>query len=149
LKCSRGKYFFKLKKVGSTLIILFKIFPLLPRVAPFYDDNQFKLYEKIVSCNPVYPKYFSDEVIDLLKHLLSPDLSSRYGNLKNGPQDVMDHPWFTSIDFDLLAKRQIRPPFIPDVKGEGDTSNFDTYEEEKVPYGKPEPDPYRKYFTEF
>ncbi|EPB90764.1 AGC/PKA protein kinase [Mucor circinelloides 1006PhL] len=125
------------------------IFEMLSGVAPFYDDNQFKLYEKIVACNPVYPKYFSEQVIDLLKHLLTPDLSSRYGNLKNGCQDVIQHPWFQSIDFGKLEQRQIKAPYIPNVNGEGDTSNFDVYDEESTPYGRPEPDPYRKYFTEF
>ncbi|KAI7900784.1 camp-dependent protein kinase 8 [Cokeromyces recurvatus] len=125
------------------------IYEMLAGIAPFYDDNQFKLYEKIVACNPVYPDYFSDQVVDLLKHLLTSDLSSRYGNLKRGYHDITDHPWFSSIDFDKLAKRQLKPPFIPEVKGEGDASNFDIYDEERIPYGLPEPDPYRKYFTEF
>lgn len=129
--------------------VFYKIFPPLPSVAPFFDDNQFKLYEKIVTCKPVYPSYFSEEVVDLLKHLLTPDLSRRYGNLKAGSQDVIDHPWFKSIDFKQLENRQIKAPFIPDVKCEGDASNFDNYEEEKISYGATEPDPYRKYFTEF
>jgi serine/threonine protein kinase len=133
----------------SKSVLKFNIFPILPSVAPFYDDNQFKLYEKIVACNPVYPKYFSEEAVDLLKHLLTPDLSSRYGNLKGGCQDVIDHPWFKSIDFDKLAKREIKAPFIPHVQGEGDASNFDTYDEKHHTYGATEPDPYRKYFTEF
>ncbi|GAA5807244.1 hypothetical protein MFLAVUS_000600 [Mucor flavus] len=125
------------------------IYEMLSGVAPFFDDNQFKLYEKIVTCKPVYPSYFSEEVVDLLKHLLTPDLSRRYGNLKAGSQDVIDHPWFKSIDFKQLENRQIKAPFIPDVKCEGDASNFDNYEEEKISYGATEPDPYRKYFTEF
>lgn len=80
---------------------------------------------------------------------MTPDLSRRYGNLKAGPQDVINHPWFKSVDFDQLAKKEIKAPFIPDVKGEGDASNFDNYEEDKITYGVAEPDPYRKYFTEF
>lgn len=107
------------------------------------------MYEKIVSCKVSYPSYFSEEAVDLLKHLLTPDLSRRYGNLKGGPQDVIDHPWFKSIDFQKLEKREIRAPYIPDVKSEGDASNFDDYEEATSTYGENEPDPYRKYFTEF
>ncbi|CAO3687424.1 hypothetical protein G6F70_007273 [Rhizopus microsporus] len=125
------------------------IYEMLSGVAPFYDDNQFRLYEKIITCKPVYPSHFSPEATDLLKHLLTPDLSSRYGNLKGGPQDLIQHPWFQPIDFDQLAKRQIKPPYIPQVKEPGDSSNFDHYEEEKVPYGQPQHDPFRKYFTEF
>ncbi|KAG1122122.1 hypothetical protein G6F42_011777 [Rhizopus arrhizus] len=97
----------------------------------------------------IFEMLSGEQVIDLLKHLLTPDLSSRYGNLKNGCQDVIQHPWFQSIDFGKLEQRQIKAPYIPNVNGEGDTSNFDVYDEESTPYGRPEPDPYRKYFTEF
>jgi hypothetical protein len=107
------------------------------------------LYEKIVACDPEYPDYFSEEVIDLLKHLLTPDLSRRYGNLKNGDLDIRGHPWFRSIDFDALASRTFKAPFVPMIKSEGDTSNFDVYDEQTQPYGQPGPDPYRKYFAEF
>ncbi|EIE83440.1 hypothetical protein RO3G_08145 [Rhizopus delemar RA 99-880] len=107
------------------------------------------LYEKIITCKPVYPPHLSQEVVDLLRHLLTPDLSSRYGNLKAGSQDVIQHPWFKSIDFDGLVKRQVQAPYIPLVQNAGDASNFDHFEEEKVPYGQSQPDPYRKYFTEF
>lgn len=102
-----------------------------------------------MACKPDYPSYFSSDVIDLLKHLLTPDLSNRYGNLKNGTNDLINHPWFTSINFELLKTKQVEAPFIPKLNGNGDSSNYDVYDEEKLPYGKPEPDPYRKYFTEF
>ena len=146
MRCCQGKY----TKKKNFFFLFFNLhFPYLPSVAPFYDDNQFKLYEKIVACKPAYPMYFSADVKDLLKNLLTPDLSSRYGNLKGGSHDVMTHPWFASIDFEKLAKREIKAPFIPEIKGEGDASNFDKYDEDNLPYGGSEPDPYRKYFTEF
>ncbi|KAI8968847.1 camp-dependent protein kinase 8 [Mycotypha africana] len=127
------------------------IYEMLAGVAPFYDENQFKLYEKIVACEPNYPSTFRPTVIDLLNHLLTPDLSNRYGNLKEGPLDVIRHPWFQqcSIDVGKLKRRQVTAPFVPTVQDEGDASHFDTYEEERMPYGQPEPDPYRKYFTDF
>ncbi|KAG1460124.1 hypothetical protein G6F56_006019 [Rhizopus delemar] len=125
------------------------IYEMLSGVAPFYDENQFRLYEKIIACKPIYPPHFSPEATDLLQHLLTPDLSNRYGNLKAGSKDVINHPWFKTIDFDKLAKRQVRAPYTPLVQKAGDSSNFDHFEEEKVPYGQPQPDPYRKYFTEF
>lgn len=102
-----------------------------------------------MACKPDYPSHFSAEVVDLLKHLLTPDLSNRYGNLKNGTKDLMDHPWFQPIDFEKLRKKEVTAPYIPKLDGKGDSSNFDVYDEEKVSYGKSEPDPYRKYFTEF
>lgn len=62
----------------------------------------------------------------------------------------MEHKWFESIDFKLLAQRKIPPPHVPDCKGEGDSSLFDVYDEQQgPPYGSPQPDPYRHLFEEF
>jgi hypothetical protein len=38
---------------------------------------------------------------------------------------VKKHPFFSSIDFDLLEKRQIDPPFKPKVRSETDTTQID------------------------
>jgi protein kinase A len=80
---------------------------------------------------------------------MTPDLSNRYGNLKRGYLDIVQHPWFQSTDFDQLSKRTITAPYVPPVKSEGDSSNFDTYDESTKPYGISEPDPYRKLFMDF
>ncbi|KAG0182423.1 camp-dependent protein kinase catalytic subunit [Apophysomyces sp. BC1034] len=125
------------------------IYEMLAGYPPFYDDSQFKLYEKIVTCKPSFPSTFSATAIDLLKHLLTTDLSSRFGNLKAGCRDVIEHAWFETIDFEKLTHRNVKPPFVPNVKSEGDASNFDKYDEEKMPYGLQQADPYRKYFTDF
>jgi len=34
--------------------------------------------------------------------------------------------FFATIDWDLLVKKQIKPPFVPEVHGEDDTSNIDS-----------------------
>lgn len=98
---------------------------------------------------PKYPSSIDATARDLLKHLLTTDLTHRYGNLKNGYRDITDHKWFASLDFNLLLQRKIRPPHIPHLKGEGDTSNFDKYNEEIYPYGLQQDDPYRDQFPEF
>ncbi|CAO3593232.1 unnamed protein product [Absidia cylindrospora] len=125
------------------------IYEMLAGYPPFYDDSQFRLYEKIVRCKPTYPDHFSEEAKDLLSHLLTTDLTRRYGNLKRGYMDLVDHPWFKSVDFTLVANRRATPPFVPTIKNSGDTSNFDTYEESKVTYGVDQPDRYGRYFKIF
>ncbi|KAI9300454.1 kinase-like domain-containing protein, partial [Cunninghamella echinulata] len=125
------------------------IFEMLAGYAPFYDDNQFKLYEKIVKCEPQYPLFFSNEAKDILSHLLTTNLSCRYGNLKRGYLDIADHVWFKDIDFQKLEQRQVIPPFVPTLKSDDDTSNFDSYPEESASYETDQPDPYRSCFPDY
>ncbi|KAI9278240.1 kinase-like domain-containing protein [Phascolomyces articulosus] len=125
------------------------IYEMLAGYPPFYDESQFKLYEKILTSELKFPPHFSAEARDLLKHLLTSDLTRRYGNLKNGYRDITNHPWFADINFEKLLQRQVRAPYIPPLTGDGDASNFDQYPEEKMPYGLPHADPYGRYFKEF
>lgn len=37
----------------------------------------------------------------------------------------MDHPFFADMDWKQLLKKQVTPPFKPQVESETDTSNFD------------------------
>lgn len=51
----------------------------------------------------------------------------RYGVLKSGSKDIKTHEWLKSVDFDQVFQRKIKPSFIPNVTGEGDTKFFDKY----------------------
>ena len=53
-----------------------------------------------------------------MKHLLVADLSKRYGNLKNGVNDIKNHRWFSDIDWNLLVQKKIPVPYKPTVKYE-------------------------------
>jgi serine/threonine protein kinase len=125
------------------------IFEMLAGYPPFYDDDHMRLYEKILAGRIKYPSYFDPMAKDLLKRLLTSDLSKRYGNLKDGSNDIKSHPWFKGIDWDKLIKLEVQAPYIPKVSGEGDASNFDIYPEEREPYGKPCNDIYRDKFPSF
>ncbi|ORY96167.1 kinase-like domain-containing protein [Syncephalastrum racemosum] len=125
------------------------IYEMLAGYPPFFDDSQFRLYEKILTSEPRYPPHFSPQARDLLTHLLTTDLTSRYGNLKRGYHDITEHPWFADIDFEQLLQRKVEPPYVPQLSSEGDTSNFEKYQEENMPYGIAQADPYHRYFQEF
>ncbi|KAG1356880.1 hypothetical protein G6F62_001970 [Rhizopus arrhizus] len=125
------------------------IFEMLAGYPPYYDENQFRLYEKILTAPPKYPSDMDPAAKDLLMHLLTTDLSERYGNLKRGYYDIMEHKWFDPLEFDLLVQRKIKPPYIPELKGKGDTANFEKYDENYHPYGTPQKDNYREKFPNF
>ncbi|KAI8147329.1 kinase-like domain-containing protein [Fennellomyces sp. T-0311] len=124
------------------------IYEMLAGYTPFHDENTIRIYEKIMRCQVQYPRHFGDDVQDLLIHLLTRDMGMRYGSLKRGHLDVMEHNWFSNIDFDVLAQRKIDPPYVPSVDSDGDSSCFDVYEE--TPMVLPnDDDPFRHYFKDF
>ncbi len=49
----------------------------------------------------------------------------RIGSRDIGALEIKQHPWFRDIDFDLLVKKQITPPYIPKVEDQGDVGNVD------------------------
>lgn len=51
----------------------------------------------------------SKEAKDLIQGLLQTKPSERYTL-----EDIKNHPWFSSIDFDQLLKLNIDPPFVPE-----------------------------------
>lgn len=54
-----------------------------------------------------FPSHFSAELRDILKNLLQVDITNRYGNLKNGANDVKNHKWFASVDWIGLYQKKV------------------------------------------
>jgi protein kinase A len=103
---------------------------------PFQSDQPMKIYEKILATKYKIPSYLSDEIKDFMKCLIQPDVTKRYGNLKNGADDVKTHKWLANVDWLGLYHKKIQAPFIPKIKSPGDTSNFENYKEEAIPQCK-------------
>ncbi|EIM20411.1 kinase-like protein [Wallemia mellicola] len=128
------------------------IFEMLAGYPPFYteDSNPMKLYEKIIANKPKFPSYFDPVAKDLLKQLLMADLSKRFGNLQHGSRDVFTHEWFKEVDWNRLYNRAIPAPYIPKIAGDGDSSQFDKYQENDVSlYGQAGDDTWGHLFKEF
>lgn len=108
------------------------IYEMAAGYPPFFADQPIQIYEKIVSGKYRFPGHFSSELKDLLRNLLQVDLTKRYGNLKNGVNDIKNHRWFATTDWIAIFQKRVEAPFLPKCKGAGDTSNFDDYEEETL-----------------
>ncbi|KAK7497552.1 hypothetical protein BaRGS_00011192 [Batillaria attramentaria] len=111
---------------------------------PFYANEPLQIYEKIVAGKVRFPSHFSSDLKDLLRNLLQVDLTRRFGNLKNGVADIKKHKWFSTTDWIDVWQRRLEPPFVPKVRGGGDASNFDDYDEEPLRIS-----PTEKYVNEF
>ncbi|KAF7261596.1 hypothetical protein EG68_01110 [Paragonimus skrjabini miyazakii] len=108
------------------------IYEMAAGYPPFFADQPIQIYEKIVSGKVRFPSHFSSDLKDLLRNLLQVDLTKRFGNLKNGVNDIKTHKWFSTTDWIATYKRELDTPFTPKCSGAGDASNFDDYEEEPL-----------------
>lgn len=45
----------------------------------------------------------------------------------------MQHKWFRGVDFELVERRGIMPPWVPQLKDCGDTAWFESYPESDEP----------------
>ncbi|GAB1600387.1 putative serine/threonine-protein kinase PRKY [Argonauta hians] len=110
------------------------IYEMLVGCPPFFDDNPFDIYEKILIGKISWPKTMDPVAKDLIKKLLVHDRTRRLGNMKCGAEDVKNHRWFKGIKWTDVWERKLKPPFIPKISHAGDTSNFEEYpsEDEKM-----------------
>ncbi|KAG1662747.1 hypothetical protein FOA52_006772 [Chlamydomonas sp. UWO 241] len=106
------------------------IYEMLHGYPPFYTGDMVSTYHRIMRPDALaFPDRFSSLVTDLLKNLLQIDPTQRLGVRGNGVKDVMDHPWFGNLDWDLVHDRVYRPPHVPQQAGTaGDVgSNYDPH----------------------
>ena len=57
-----------------------------------------------------FPSHFSSDLKDLLRNLLQVDLTKRFGNLKNGVNDIKNHKWFATTDWIAIYQRKVGLP---------------------------------------
>jgi len=105
------------------------IYEMLAGYPPFYDENPFGIYQKILAGKIDFPRHFDVHAKDLIKKLLTSDRTKRIGCLKNGAGDITKHKWFRGMDWNSLYNRQVAASINPaaSLKSESDTSLFDKY----------------------
>jgi serum/glucocorticoid-regulated kinase 2 len=99
------------------------IYEMITGLPPFYDENVDTMYQKILNDPLVFPADMSPSAKSLLSRLIERDPTKRLGT--NGADEIRKHPYFGTIDWNLLMQKKIQPPFKPMVESERDTSNFD------------------------
>lgn len=100
---------------------------------PFYEKNRKLMFHGstncertyscmclgIINCEPAFPPHFTSAAQDVLRELLQKDPIRRLGS--KGADDLKAVAFFSMIDFNLLARKELVPPFKPDVSDESDT----------------------------
>lgn len=54
-----------------------------------------------------FPGHFSNDLRELLRNLLQVDLTKRFGNLRNGVNDIKGHKWFASTDWISIYQKKV------------------------------------------
>lgn len=89
--------------------------------SPFHGQDEEELFQSIRMDSPFYPRWLQRDAKDLLGKLFVREPEKRLG--VRG--DIRQHPLFREINWEELERKEIDPPFRPQVKSPSDCSNFD------------------------
>ncbi|WWD18777.1 hypothetical protein CI109_103232 [Kwoniella shandongensis] len=93
--------------------------------SPFYAEQTQEMYRLICYGKIRFPKQvIGDDGKQFVKGLLNRNPQNRLG-AKRGAVELKEHPFFKDVDWDLLYKKQITPPFKPIVDSDESVANFD------------------------
>jgi len=102
------------------------IFELVCRWTPFSRaGDDMAIMNQIKKGEFVCPSYMSAECKDLVQSMLQVNISERLGCLKGGLKDLKRHKWFAEIDWNKLANKETKAPWVPVLKSDTDLSNLE------------------------
>lgn len=112
---------------------------MLTGLPPFYSKDRERLFENIRGldqassvCSRIsrgdlrFPTCISAPAKDLLMNLFNRNPNLRLGGGKRDAAEVKEHVFFTNLDWDQLLRKEVIPPFKPQLKSLTDVQNFDT-----------------------
>lgn len=112
------------------------IHELLCGHAPFEASDPMDTYRKIVRGVSKVQFMYADRdpyavqlVQNLLKHVPNERLPMRAGGTKN----IKSHAWYRGTDFEAMQQFKVAPPYVPQVKGNTDMTNFRAAEADLPP----------------
>ncbi|KAJ7756860.1 kinase-like domain-containing protein [Mycena maculata] len=69
---------------------------------PIFDESPYGIYETILDGHIHRPRSMDPLSRTLVRSFLNPVRTQRLGNMIGGPQDILDHPRFSCVDWDAL-----------------------------------------------
>lgn len=101
------------------------LYQMLLCQSPFSGEDEDEVFNSILTDEPLYPIDMAGDIVQIFQGLLTKDPEERLGS---GPEDaleIMREPFFRNINFDDILNMRVRPPFIPQLNGPGDTQYFE------------------------
>jgi len=101
------------------------IYEMLDGFSPFYtaETEAWKLRAKILKGKYDMRDYWSTEVQDLIKGLLDPDPTCRFGFSKLAGMGIRSQPWFKDVDWDGMQDLSVESPKKFPIKNKHDVSH--------------------------
>ncbi|MFH4974481.1 hypothetical protein AB6A40_001190 [Gnathostoma spinigerum] len=100
------------------------LYEMLIGLPPFYSKDRTQMYERILHMKLTIPISCSSACKNLIYGLLEKDNKRRTG-FQRDFDEIKNHMFFASIDWEKLVNRQVKPPFVPKIKDEMDVSHID------------------------
>ncbi len=102
------------------------LFEMLVGLPPFYSENVNLMYEFIQKAELRIPSFVSPRARVLITGLLQRDPVDRLGYGQEDVEQIKVVEFFSEISWERLLRREIKPEFVPKVRGTTDTNYFDT-----------------------
>ena len=80
-----------------------------------------KIYEEKLS----FPPKINPAAINLINQLINVNPKKRLGSGEGDAKKIKEHPFFKDVDWDKYWRKEIQPPFIPQLDSELDLKYFD------------------------
>ncbi|GMH93460.1 hypothetical protein TL16_g12634 [Triparma laevis f. inornata] len=112
------------------------IFELLTNDTPFEAEDATVMFSKI--SNPkshlrkAMPKGIDKKSKKIIEKILDVNPVMRLGCKKKGMSEMWADPWFDGFTEDLISRKALNAPYVPQLSGPLDVFNFDDFESDGV-----------------
>ncbi|XP_075267929.1 ribosomal protein S6 kinase alpha-2 isoform X2 [Opisthocomus hoazin] len=113
------------------------MFEMLTGSLPFQGKDRKETMALILKAKLGMPQFLSLEAQSLLRALFKRNPSNRLGAGFDGVEEIKRHPFFVTIDWNKLYRKEIKPPFKPAVGRPEDTFHFDPEFTSRTPTDSP------------
>ncbi|KAJ1970207.1 Serine/threonine-protein kinase Sgk2 [Dimargaris xerosporica] len=118
------------------------LYEMLVGLPPYYSPDNHVMFNRILHSSLSFPSFVSSVARDFIRKLLARNPDQRLGSTVTrqsssstnsghrsghvwGAAAVQAHPFFHGLDWDKLYRKEIPPPYNPDVAGIFDLKNID------------------------
>jgi len=93
------------------------VYEMMCTRTPFFHQKGRKaIFQGIIKADPQFPMHFSAASQDFISKLLAKEPTDRLGMGPGRTGDIQAHAWYADLDWEALYKKEVTPPWQPDVK---------------------------------